>query len=244
MPLDVPRRLVELSDSLAADCRELSFSAPVTHVYSPLIYARSVFRNYLQRYATGPRKVLFLGMNPGPFGMAQTGIPFGEVAAVRDWLGLKGRIGRPESECGNRPVQGFDCPRSEVSGRRLWSTFRDRFGTADRFFEHNLVLNYCPLLFLSSSGRNCRNLTPDKLAKNELAPLVELCDSYLTGVAGILGIETAVGVGKFAAARLRASLQDSVRVVDMPHPSPANPAANGDYQQLALRALRAGGVWD
>ena len=32
------------------------------------------------------KRVVFLGMNPGPFGMAQVGVPFGEVAAVRDWL--------------------------------------------------------------------------------------------------------------------------------------------------------------
>ena len=64
------------------------------------------------------KKVVFLGMNPGPFGMAQTGVPFGEIPAVRDWMGLRGKVGKPDLEHAKRPVEGLDCQKSEVSGRR------------------------------------------------------------------------------------------------------------------------------
>lgn len=244
--MTVGARLAEISASLARECDRLRFSAPVTHVYNPHVYAREPFLDYLARYARGGKRVLFLGMNPGPFGMAQTGIPFGEVAAVRDWLEVGGAVGRPRDECGRRPVLGFDCPRAEVSGKRLWGLFRERFGTPERFFEDHLVLNYCPLLFLADSGRSCRNLTPDKLAPGDRARLTEVCDLHLADALRALGIGTAVGIGRFAAACLERCVDPAAgtRIVSMPHPSPANPAANGDYGGLAVRALREAGVWE
>ena len=66
----------------------MRFAEPVAHVYNPLEYAIRPHRLYIRRFADGPRRVVFLGMNPGPYGMAQTGIPFGEITHVRDWLGL------------------------------------------------------------------------------------------------------------------------------------------------------------
>ncbi len=33
-----------------------------------------------------------------------------------------------------RPIEGFDCARSEVSGRRLWGWAALRFGSAETFF--------------------------------------------------------------------------------------------------------------
>ena len=236
--------LVRLGQQLSEECSRLRFGSPVTHVYNPLDYARPVYQAYLERYADGPRKVLFLGMNPGPFGMAQTGVPFGEVAMVRDWLGLAGEVGRPAHECPKRPVLGFECPRSEVSGKRLWGLFRQAFKEAERFFADHLVLNYCPLLFLDASAGKCRNLTPDKLPANERGQLQECCDRHLRAALETLKVETAVGVGKFAEARLKECLgfASDVRVVSMPHPSPANPAANGDYGRLVRQALGEGGI--
>src|SRR5690606_1352475 len=106
----------------------LRFRDPVEYVYNPLEYARRPHEAYLKRYGTGPKEVLLLGMNPGPFGMAQTGVPFGEVAHVREWLGIEDGVDRPAVEHPKRPVLGFDCKRAEVSGARLWGWARDRFG--------------------------------------------------------------------------------------------------------------------
>src|SRR5690606_6715112 len=127
-------------------------------------------------YGRGPKEILLLGMNPGPFGMAQTGVPFGEIAAVRDWLGVRGVVGRPAIEHPKRPVQGFGCHRSEGSGKRLWGWAQDRFGEPERFFDRFFVVNYCPLVFLEVGGRN---RTPDKLPVREREPLFEACDRAL-----------------------------------------------------------------
>src|SRR5205085_6224553 len=106
--------LVATSRRLAREADKLRFAAPVTNVYNPLIYARAPHELYLRRFGQGQKSVLFLGMNPGPFGMAQTGVPFGDVARVRDFLGIDAAVGRPELEHPARPVTGFACPRSEV----------------------------------------------------------------------------------------------------------------------------------
>ncbi|MEM9227669.1 MAG: single-stranded DNA-binding protein, partial [Verrucomicrobiota bacterium] len=155
--------LKSAAESLREDCRNLRFLPPVTHIYQPLDYAWAPHARYLERCGASAKRVLFMGMNPGPFGMAQTGVPFGEVAAVRDWIGIEEQVGKPEQEHPKRPVDGFACTRSEVSGRRLWGLFAERFGTAEAFFADHFVVNYIPLLFLEADTRGCRNLAPDKL---------------------------------------------------------------------------------
>ena len=155
--------------ALSEGCGQLSFAPPVVHVYNPLDYAWPLHEQYL-RLATRPKKrIVFLGMNPGPFGMAQTGVPFGEVAAVRDWLGLDAEITPPAAVHPKRPIEGLNCPRSEVSGRRLWGLFAERFESAPAFFADHFIANHCPLAFLEDTGRN---RTPDKLPATEAAPLM------------------------------------------------------------------------
>ena len=160
---------------LSARLAQLSFAPPVSHVYDPLSYAWQAHETYLRRYAASRKRVIFLGMNPGPFGMVQTGVPFGEVAAVRDWLGIETGVGKPLAENPRRPVEGFACQRSEVSGRRLWGLFRERFGSPEAFFAEHFVANYCPLAFFDGG----RNLTPDKLPAREAEPLHAACDAHL-----------------------------------------------------------------
>ena len=120
--------MIEITGRLAAAVDRLRFAAPVTHVYNPLGYARAPGRAYLERYGALPGRVILLGMNPGPWGMVQNGIPFGEVSLVRDWLGIRGKIARPAREHPKRPVLGMQCRRSEVSGARLWGWAKGRFG--------------------------------------------------------------------------------------------------------------------
>src|SRR5215831_613721 len=121
-----PDTLIAVADALARDLDALRFRKPVTHVYDPLGYARAGWRAYAERWGRGPKEVVLVGMNPGPFGMAQTGVPFGEVELVRDWLGIDAKIGRPPREHPKRPVEGFACARREVSGQRLWGFARER----------------------------------------------------------------------------------------------------------------------
>ncbi len=233
--------LIEAAQELRSELRHLRFKAPVDCVYDPLDYAWPAHAEYLRRYGGGRKRVVFLGMNPGPFGMVQTGVPFGEVAAVRDWLGIDAPIGRPRPEHPRRPVQGFACPRSEVSGRRLWGLFAARFGRPEDFFAGHFVANYCPLAFLEAGGRN---LTPDKLRASEAALLFAACDRHLQRVIEILQPEWLVGVGSFAEKRARLSLGDApARISGILHPSPASPAANRGWAGQATRQLETLGVW-
>jgi single-strand selective monofunctional uracil DNA glycosylase len=183
-----------------------------------------------------------MGMNPGPWGMAQTGVPFGEIAAVRDWMGIRGTVGQPPAVHPKRPVEGFACARSEVSGRRLWGLMMERFGDPDSFFAEHFVANYCPLVFMAESGRN---VTPDKLPAGEREPLFALCDSFLRITVDALDPAFVVGVGKFAETRIRIALGDSARatVCTILHPSPASPAANRGWAEAATSQLIHLGIW-
>ena len=124
----ISRGLIEASAELCRALEGLEFAAPTTHVYNPLEYARRANEQYIRRFGRTRKRCVMMGMNPGPWGMAQTGIPFGEIPAVRDWMGIEVKIDKPPGEHPKRPVEGFACQRSEVSGRRLWGLFSDRFG--------------------------------------------------------------------------------------------------------------------
>ncbi|RNC71822.1 MAG: single-strand selective monofunctional uracil-DNA glycosylase [Desulfuromonadales bacterium] len=227
--------LVRIADDLAAALALLSFAPPVAHVYNPLVYAREPHAAYLRRFGAAPKEAVFVGMNPGPWGMAQTGVPFGEVAVVKDWLGIDGAVARPDHEHPKKRVDGFACRRSEVSGRRLWGLIRDRFGTPERFFDRFFVVNYCPLLFITAEGGN---VTPDKLRAAEREPLMNLCDQALRRTVECLAPRVVIGVGGFAEERARDAVAGlHVRVGRILHPSPANPAANRDWDGTVLRQL-------
>jgi len=230
--------LIASAERLSRAVSRLRFAPPVTHVYNPLQYARAPHRCYLARFGRGRKRVVLLGMNPGPFGMAQTGVPFGEVAAVRDWMGIEAPVSRPRRPHPRRPVEGFACARSEVSGQRLWGWAR--FGSPEGFFGIFFVANYCPLVFMEASGRN---RTPDKLPAAEREPLFRACDRALREAVAALEPEWVIGVGRFAERQARRALADfDLRLGAIPHPSPASPAANRGWQTATERALRRLGV--
>ena len=234
-------RLLRAAARLRAAVDGLKFSAPVSHVYNPLAYAWAPHELYLRRFGAKPKRFVFLGMNPGPFGMAQTGVPFGEVAAVRDWLGIEGPVHKPPREHPRRPITGFACQRSEVSGRRFWGLLADRFQTAERFAADHLVLNYCPLIFLEDGGRN---RTPDKLPAAEREALFAACDEHLRAAVKALEPEWLIGIGDFAFKRAEHVFgQGGPRLGRILHPSPASPAANRGWPALATRQLQSLGIW-
>lgn len=239
--MNTSESLIIAAQQLSARMRKLKFAAPVTHIYNPLEYAWRAHEMYLRRYGNTKKRVIFLGMNPGPFGMAQTGIPFGQIAAVRDWLGIVASIDRPKKENPKRPVLGFDCPRSEISGERLWGLFQKRFGRAEEFFREHIVMNYCPLAFMEESGRN---RTPDKLPPPEREKLFAACDDHLREVVRVLEPDWLVGVGDFATRRARAIFSDDrPRIGQILHPSPACPESNSNWAGKVTAQLRALGVW-
>jgi single-strand selective monofunctional uracil DNA glycosylase len=232
--------LVAVTRELSERVSALSFGAPVEYVYNPLQYAREPHEKYLKKYGAGRKRALLVGMNPGPFGMAQTGVPFGDVALVRDFLGIEGAVSAPSHQHPKRLVQGFSCARSEVSGTRLWGWAKTRFGTAGAFFEHFFVYNYCPLAFMEASSRN---RTPDKLPKQEREPLYAACDAALVQVAKSLAPEWVIGIGAFAEKRARQALESAqVSFGSILHPSPASPQANRGWGRLADEQLARYGL--
>jgi single-strand selective monofunctional uracil DNA glycosylase len=226
--------------ALSRKLSTLQFGEPVTHVYNPLQYAWQPYAQYLARYAQSGKQVLLVGMNPGPFGMAQTGVPFGEVRWVRDWMGIEAPVKKPPQEHPKRPVTGFACARSEVSGARVWGWAQQHFGTASAFFERFFVYNYCPLAFMEASGRN---RTPDQLPAIEQRALFAACDAALEQVVGALGVTHVIGIGAFARRRLGIALPDfSGTLGQMLHPSPASPLANAGWGAAATRNLATYGI--
>jgi single-strand selective monofunctional uracil DNA glycosylase len=232
--------LIAVSRALSRAVSNLEFGAPVTHTYNPLEYARRSHELYLERFGAGTKEIVLVGMNPGPFGMAQTGVPFGDVGFVRDWMGIDAPVDRPAAEHPKRRVLGFDCKRSEISGSRLWGWAQKRFGSPERFFSRFFVINYCPLLFVESTGRN---RTPDKLPVAESKALLSACDRALRVAIEILEPKHVVGVGAWAAGRAKAALgPDRVQVGQVLHPSPASPRANRGWADQVEGDLRGLGI--
>lgn len=233
--------MVQAARELADGVDALDFAPPTEVVYNPLRYAWAAHEQYLRLHARGKKQVIFLGMNPGPFGMAQCGVPFGEIALVRDWVGVEAPVEQPPVVHPKRPIEGFACQRSEVSGRRLWGAFKDRFGTAEAFFADHFVANYCPLVFMEASGKN---RTPDKLPAAEAEALGALCAAHLRAVVAALEPDWVIGVGAFAEQQAAEALAGcAVRVGRILHPSPASPAANRGWAEQASAQLEALGIW-
>lgn len=240
MPDDTAKRMVDAAGRLADDVDRLSFGLPITHVYNPLRYAWQSHSAYLKQYAKPTCEVLLLGMNPGPWGMAQTGVPFGEIDAVVKWMRLSAAVERPTDEHPKRPIEGFNCKRSEVSGRRLWGLFAERFPNPDEFFARHFVANYCPLVFMEESARN---VTPDKLPKTERDALEQACDAHLASIIDVLDPTWVVGVGAFAEKCAARVIKKDRKIAKILHPSPASPAANRGWGEAATKQLEALEIW-
>lgn len=218
----------------------LRFDRPVSHVYNPLGYAWEPHRRYLERYGRGRREILLIGMNPGPWGMVQSGVPFGDVQLVDEWMGISGPVGRPPVEHPKRPVLGFACRRREGSGRRLWGWAKDRFGAPEVFFSRFFVGNYCPLCFFLEDGTN---LTPDKLPAAQREALQAACDRALERLIEVLHPRWVLGIGRFAERRVAHVLTGGeAKLGGVPHPSPASPSANRGWAVQMEAALRAAGI--
>jgi single-strand selective monofunctional uracil DNA glycosylase len=239
------QRLISAAKKLRTELDSLSFSKPVSCVYNPLHYAWTAHEQYLKLYTNAPCRVFLLGMNPGPWGMAQTGVPFGEIDAVRNYLKIETKISKPSLEHPKRPIQGFQCDRSEVSGKRLWGLFSERYPDPNDFFVEHFVSNYCPLVFMDEGARN---ITPDKLPSAEMKLLDAACDQHLLECLNHIQPEFAVGVGAYAQDCLKRvcnsnSSLSQIVISKILHPSPASPAANRDWAGQATKQLIEAGIW-
>ncbi len=232
--MTLARDLAEISKRLSVRLRSIRIDEPVTHVYDPTHYAIAAHEAYLACAQQGV-DALMLGMNPGPWGMAQTGVPFGEVAAVRDYLEIDETVGKPRKEHPKRPVLGLECVRSEVSGRRLWDWVSSSFQSPAHFFSHFFIWNWCPLAFMEESGRN---RTPDKLPLATRRELEAACDDALREIVDVIQPRAIIGVGAFARKRAQAAMVGrDVPIHQILHPSPASPAANRGWQEQIERQL-------
>ena len=208
-----------LADGIIAD-------GSVEVIYNPLRYAWDVHAEYVRRAGVGGAKTILLGMNPGPHGMGQMGIPFAATTVVRELLGISGiEVSDPVIQHPRRPINGLFHPKEEVSGTRLWGALEERYGSGHSIFRNVFVVNHCPLMFFS--GPSATNITPDKVRGRAAKRLLGRCDRHLVEVVESLGAERVIGVGRYARSRAERALSElSIEIRSCWHPSPASPLAN------------------
>ena len=226
----IVERMIEASSKLRDDVEKFADSlvkeGSVDAVYNPLAYAWEPHRAYLELASGGGAKTLLLGMNPGPHGMGQMGIPFAATSVVRDLLKITNlEVGQPRKPHPKRPISGLDWPKEEVSGTRLWGLLANEYGSAESIFKSVFLLNHCPLMLFS--GERATNITPDKITGPTTKALLERCDEHLREVADIMQIERVIGVGRYSEKRALNALSGiDISVTTCWHPSPASPLAN------------------
>ncbi|XP_022186401.2 single-strand selective monofunctional uracil DNA glycosylase isoform X2 [Nilaparvata lugens] len=233
----------ELVNRLTDFNTTLLLRSTVEYIYNPLEYAYDVHKNFVHKYCSSSKKILFLGMNPGPWGMMQTGVPFGDVISVKKWLKITGVIRKPLKEHRLRPVSGFDCKRIEVSGKRFWAFAQQlSHGNPALFFSNCFVHNYFPLVLMTESGKN---VTPADLKPAEKKELESVCDESLCSVIDLLQIEVIIAIGRYTEKRVNAALKKTpknVHVVYIMHPSPRNPKSNQEWMPNVINCLSENGL--
>ena len=222
--------LIELASELCSQldplAKQLVKEGAVDCVYNPLHYAWEAHQAYLRLAGSGGAKTVLLGMNPGPHGMGQMGIPFAATTMVREVLGIQDiDVEQPQTPHPKRPVIGLEYPKEEVSGTRVWGLLSSHYGTAAEIFSKVFIVNHCPLMLFS--GPRAKNITPDKVRGECMLEILSLCDTHLRKVVTVMSVEEVIGIGRFAERRARGVFETgSVRVSTCWHPSPASPLAN------------------
>ncbi|MFL2975518.1 MAG: uracil-DNA glycosylase family protein [Candidatus Thalassarchaeaceae archaeon] len=223
---ELTRAAAGLRDDAEELARRMEAAGVADCVYNPLMYAWEIHEEFIRVSGGGGAKTVLLGMNPGPHGMGQMGIPFAATSVVRDLLGISGiAVGKPVLSHPKRPVHGLTHPKEEVSGTRLWGLLQDRYGGASQIFQNVFIVNHCPLMILD--GPRGTNVTPNNISGPVVRDLLERCDQHLREAVMALGAEEVIGIGKFAEKRANAALEGmGIRVKTCWHPSPASPLAN------------------
>ena len=254
--MSVEQQLVDAARLLSAKCDQviakIEKTTIVAHATNPLDYAWPHHEQYLRKWGGLGATTLLLGMNPGPWGMAQSGVPFGSTEISKNKLQITPQqLKTPLNAHPKRPIIGLELERQEISGQRLWSLMFDYYGDCQDIFANIFVVNHCPLLLLGESGKN---LTPDNLPVDVMKPILEACDEHLLSVIDILGIKRVVGIGKYAEKRARMALNAGksghgispsgrdIAITSCWHPSPASPLANrnngDDWRENVISVLK------
>ena len=230
-----------LRDDAEELARRMESAGVADCVYNPLMYAWEIHEEFIRVAGNSGAKTILLGMNPGPHGMGQMGIPFAATSVVRDLLGISGiDVRQPSRPHPKRPVNGLTHPKEEVSGTRLWGLLQERYGGARNIFQRVFIVNHCPLMILD--GPRGTNVTPNNISGPLVTNLLERCDQHLREVVIALDAEEVIGIGKYAEKRARMALEGTgVRVKTCWHPSPASPLANrnggSDWRENVRSAL-------
>ncbi|KAL4709369.1 hypothetical protein ACJJTC_013658 [Scirpophaga incertulas] len=237
--VSISTKFLEVLDQLNNSLEELQLLRSIKCIYNPTKYARRTFEMYVQKYCNTEKQIMYFGMNPGPWGMSQTGVPFGEINSVKDWLKINGVVEKPPTELPARPVKGFECTRSEISGRRFWGLFKELCVSPENFFRTSFVYNYLPQQWMKSNG--C-NLTPGDFGTLQMEPLYNICDPIFIEVLKLYEVQTIVAIGKFCETRALKALKkylpdSSIQVFYLPHPSPRT-VNNNNWDQKAIECLK------
>ena len=223
---ELSRAAAGLRDDAEDLARRMESEGVADCVYNPLMYAWDIHEEFIRVSGGRGAKTILMGMNPGPHGMGQMGVPFAATSVVRDLLGISGiDVRKPAISHPKRPVNGLAHPKEEVSGTRLWGLLQDRYGGADQIFQNVFIVNHCPLMILH--GPRGTNVTPNNVSGPAVRDLLERCDQHLMEVVMALGAEQVIGIGKYAEKRANLALGEmDIRVRTCWHPSPASPLAN------------------
>ena len=121
-------QLKQAARRLSKACDEaitgLEASGTVAHATNPLNYAWQHHEQFLRNWGGLGAKTLLLGMNPGPWGMAQSGVPFGSTEIAKNQLQIKPyKLTTPKNAHPKRPIVGLDLARQEISGPKIVDTY-------------------------------------------------------------------------------------------------------------------------
>lgn len=234
-------QFLEIINELNNGLEDFTANPPsnVKYIYNPTIYARNNFKQYVERYCNTKKQIMYLGINPGPWGMSQTGVPFGDKEAVQNWLQINGEVEKPANECEKRRVKGFNCHRTEISGKRFWGFFKELCQTPEKFHESSFLYNYLPQQWIKESGAN---ITPGDLKKNEVEGCYEVCDRALYKIIKLYSVKVIIAIGGFSEKRAKKVIKsyfpsENIKIVLLQHPSPRTVHSDADWYKKAKDIL-------
>ena len=230
--------LIEITYRLGQNCEHckskiIKDNDNIEFAYNPLNYAWEPHKKYLENYGSLGAKTIVMGMNPG-HGMGNTGIPFGCPEKVSKYLNITGlKVKEPVKVHPKRRINGLECEKPEISGKRILGLIEDIYGPPKNAFKNVFVLNHFPLWMFNSAGQN---ITPDKLKKSSAEDIFKICNKYLSDIINMLNAKKIIGVGKYANKMAHIAIKENnlegIIIEEIPHPSPANPLANKDKGAL------------
>lgn len=217
------KQFLDIECDLNNELNELQFPKNITHIYNPIVYALNLHCQYIKKFLNGKKKVMLIGMNPGPNGMVQNGVPFGNTNTVKNLMKIQGQVDQPPSLNPKRPVTGLSCTTEEPSGVRIWNLLQKLAGSLEVFGEQCFLHNFCPLAFFDEQGKN---ITPSELKGKIKSTLRDICLKYLEKEIQLIQPEIIIAIGSYVGDSLRKLSKQSIyvrtniKILQLAHPSP------------------------